>query len=287
MSRYRNIRLLSSTAQYLIIVILLVAVLFPIAWMVSTSFKNHHDLFETPPRWIPRNPTAAAYQRIFISRAGAGGVNFLTYFKNSLIVCGATVIFCILLAIFSGYALSRFHRRGRKSIFTSILITQMFPLPMFLITFYIMFMRLKLLNSYTGLIIAYTSFSLPFCIWMIKGFFDKIPLELEEAALIDGCSRMSALWRVVIPLVSPGVVAIGIFAFLSAWDEFMFSLTLMSQDAMRTLPPGIVLSFVGEFDVRWEDMMAASVVATLPVLIVFLILQKYLVEGLTAGDVKG
>jgi len=287
LSYYRNIRILSSTIQYLVIIILLMVVMFPIVWMVSTSLKEHYDLFETPPRWIPRNSTTAAYQRIFISRAGAGGVNFLTYFKNSLIVCSITVLFCILLAIFSGYALSRFHRRGEKSIFTSILITQMFPLPMFLISFYIMFMRLKLLNTYTGLIMAYTSFSLPFCIWMIKGFFDKIPLELEEAALIDGCSRMSALWRVVIPLVSPGIVAIGIFAFLSAWDEFMFALTLMSQDAMRTLPPGIVLSFVGEFDVRWEDMMAASVVATLPVLIVFLILQKYLVEGLTAGAVKG
>jgi len=287
LSYYRNIRILSSTIQYLVIIILLMVVMFPIVWMVSTSLKEHYDLFETPPRWIPRNSTTAAYQRIFISRAGAGGVNFLTYFKNSLIVCSITVLFCILLAIFSGYALSRFHRRGEKSIFTSILITQMFPLPMFLISFYIMFMRLKLLNTYTGLIMAYTSFSLPFCIWMIKGFFDKIPLELEEAALIDGCSRMSALWRVVIPLVSPGIVAIGIFAFLSAWDEFMFALTLMSQDAMRTLPPGIVLSFVGEFDVRWEDMMAASVVATLPVLIVFFILQKYLVEGLTAGAVKG
>ena len=287
LSYYRNIRILSSTIQYLVIIILLMVVMFPIVWMVSTSLKEHYDLFETPPRWIPRNSTTAAYQRIFISRAGAGGVNFLTYFKNSLIVCSITVLFCILLAIFSGYALSRFHRRGEKSIFTSILITQMFPLPMFLISFYIMFMRLKLLNTYTGLIMAYTSFSLPFCIWMIKGFFDKIPLELEEAALIDGCSRMSALWRVVIPLVAPGIVAIGIFAFLSAWDEFMFALTLMSQDAMRTLPPGIVLSFVGEFDVRWEDMMAASVVATLPVLIVFLILQKYLVEGLTAGAVKG
>jgi len=287
LSYYRNIRILSSTIQYLVIIILLMVVMFPIVWMVSTSLKEHYDLFETPPRWIPRNSTTAAYQRIFISRAGAGGVNFLTYFKNSLIVCSITVLFCILLAIFSGYALSRFHRRGEKSIFTSILITQMFPLPMFLISFYIMFMRLKLLNTYTGLIMAYTSFSLPFCIWMIKGFFDKIPVELEEAALVDGCSRMSALWRVVIPLVSPGIVAIGIFAFLSAWDEFMFALTLMSQDAMRTLPPGIVLSFVGEFDVRWEDMMAASVVATLPVLVVFLLLQKYLVEGLTAGAVKG
>jgi len=287
LSHYRTIRFVSGTVQYIVIILLLAAVMFPIIWMVSTSFKEHHDLFETPPRWIPRNPTTSAYQRIFISRAGAGGVNFLTYFKNSLIVCSATVLFCILLAIFSGYALSRFHRRGRKSLFTVILMTQMFPLPMFLITFYIMFMRLKLLNTYTGLIIAYTSFSLPFCIWMIKGFFDKIPVELEEAALVDGCSRMSALWRVVIPLVSPGIVAIGIFAFLSAWDEFMFALTLMSQDAMRTLPPGIVLSFVGEFDVRWEDMMAASVVATLPVLVVFLLLQKYLVEGLTAGAVKG
>ncbi|NPV53918.1 MAG: carbohydrate ABC transporter permease [Firmicutes bacterium] len=282
----RRKRLLAKVGTYAALVAMLVIIYFPVYWMVITSIKHHNVLFKLPPEWFPRKPTLLPYYNV-IASGQAEALNFLAYFRNSIIVSASTVFLSIILATMAGYAFSRFRYAGRRTTLTAILITQMFPLPMLLISFYIMFWRLRLLNTYTGLIISYTSFALPFCIWMLKGFFDKIPGELEEAALIDGCSRLQALCKVILPLALPGVLAVGVFSFLVAWDEFMFALTLMSQDSMRTIPPGVILSFVGEFDIRWEDMMAASIIVTVPVVVIFLGLQKYLIQGLTAGAVKG
>lgn len=164
---------------------------------------------------------------------------------------------------------------------------QMFPWALLLISLYIFYIKFRLLNTYFGLILAHTTFALPLTIWIIKGYFDTIPKELEESAYIDGCSRMRALVQVILPLAKPGVTAAGIYIFLFSWNDFLFGLTLTTQDTMRILSPGIVLQFVGEFEYRWVEMMASSLVVTLPIVILFLFFQKYFIQGLTAGAVKG
>ncbi|MEM5817111.1 MAG: carbohydrate ABC transporter permease, partial [Desulfitobacterium hafniense] len=152
---------------------------------------------------------------------------------------------------------------------------------------YLLYVKAHLLNTYLGMVIAFTSFALPFGIWMIKGFIDSVPVEVEQAAMVDGCSRMQALRTVVLPLITPGIVATGIFAFLDAWNNLLFPLTLTNEIAMKTLPAGMVMAFSGQFKSDWSGMMAASFITTLPVLIIFIFLQRYLVEGLTGGAVKG
>ena len=168
-----------------------------------------------------------------------------------------------------------------------VLATQMFPQGMLLISLYLIFMRLKLINTYPALILANTTFAIPFAIWILKGFFDTIPREIEDAALIDGCNRLSVMTKVILPLVAPGLVAAGVYTFLISWDEYLYASTLMARPQMRTLPPGIVQSFVGQFYLNWPNVMAASVLVTLPVTILFILFQKYLVQGLTSGAVKG
>lgn len=271
---------------YVVLFVALFVIMFPLYWMVNTSLKERQMLFVLPPEWVPQRPTINAYRTVLFAGGPADALNFLTYFRNSLIVSSLTVLVCIFLATLSGYAFSRLRLRRKRTLLTGLMICQMFPLPMLLISYYIIFRRFGLLNTYSGLVLSYTSFALPFCIWMLKGFFDRIPRELEEAALIDGCSRLQALRRVILPLSLPGILAVGVFSFLVAWDEFIFALTLMARDEMRTLPPGIILSFVGQFAIRWEDMMAASVIITVPVVVAFLILQRYLIQGLTAGAIK-
>ncbi|MGE3799079.1 MAG: carbohydrate ABC transporter permease, partial [Thermomicrobiales bacterium] len=185
------------------------------------------------------------------------------------------------------YALSRYPFRGSSKLMLSILSLQMFPQAMLLISFYVIFLQLRLLNTYQGLILANATFAVPFSIWMLKGFFDTVPREIEEAAMIDGCTRFSVLPRIVLPMVTPGLVAAGVYTFLIAWDEYLFASTLMINPEMRTLPPGIIQSFVGQFYLNWPNVMAASVLITIPVTVLFIFFQKYLVQGLTAGAVKG
>jgi len=168
-----------------------------------------------------------------------------------------------------------------------VLVSQMLPIVMLLIPFYIAFRKLGLLNTYVSVVFPYLVFTLPFSMWMLKGYFDTIPRALEEAAMIDGCGRVEAMRRVLLPNITPGLIATSIVAFIMAWDEFIIALTLLVSDNMRTLPPGIIMSFVGEFEIRWGDMMAASMIITIPVMLAFAFLHKHLVKGLIAGAVKG
>jgi multiple sugar transport system permease protein len=156
-----------------------------------------------------------------------------------------------------------------------------------LVGIYILFRQLALLDTYLGLVLAFTSFSLPFCIWMMRGFFDTVPPELEQAAMVDGATRLQALLRVILPLVGPGVIAVGLYSFLNAWNNLLFALSLTSSQDMRTIPPGFLLTYVGEFQYLWADAMAGSVMVSLPMIAVFIFLQRYLVRGMTAGAVKG
>jgi multiple sugar transport system permease protein len=218
-------------------------------------------------------------------------VNFGLYLRNSLIICGFTMLFAMIFSTLAAYALSRFRFPGTDLFSNSILATQMIPAIMYLIPLYIMFVKFTLLTgipvkgTFYGMIMIYSAFFLPFSIWILRGFFAAIPRELEEAALIDGCSRFKVFWHVALPLAIPGIIATGIYIFLTAWDELMFAWVLTNADTM-TIPVGIRL-FVGNYQNRFDLMMAAATVATLPVVVLFFMLQRHIVRGLTAGAVKG
>lgn len=218
-------------------------------------------------------------------------VNFGLYLRNSIIICGFTMVFAMIFATFAAYALSRFKFPGADLFSNATLATQMIPMIMYLIPIYIMFVKFTMLTgipvkgTFPGIILIYSAWFLPFSIWILRGFFAAIPKELEEAALIDGCSRLKVFWHVALPLAMPGIVATGIYVFLNAWDELMFAWVLTSADTM-TIPVGIRL-FVGNYQNRFDLMMAAATVATIPVVVLFFMLQRHIVRGLTAGAVKG
>ncbi len=218
-------------------------------------------------------------------------VNFGLYLRNSMIICGFTMFFAMILATLAAYALSRFRFPGSDLFSNAILATQMIPAIMYLIPIFIMFVRFTTLTgiavkgTFPGMIMIYTAFFLPFSIWILRGFFAAIPRELEEAALIDGCSRLKVFFYVALPLALPGIIATGIYIFLTAWDELMFA-WVMTNANTQTIPVGIRL-FVGNYQNRFDLMMAAAVVATIPVVVLFFLLQRHIVRGLTAGAVKG
>ncbi|MEA4900680.1 carbohydrate ABC transporter permease [Desulfitobacterium sp.] len=262
--------------------ILLLWTFFPIYWMLSTSFKSNLDVFQLPPEWWPANPTMENYAGLFSPETP-----IMRFFFNSFVTSVLTVLVTLVLATFSGYALSRLRFRFRNQILVSVLITQMFPLVVMLAPLYVLYNKAHLLNTYVGMVIAFTSFALPFGIWMIKGFVDTVPVEIEEAAMVDGCTRFQAMRKVVLPLTIPGIVSTGIFAFLDAWNNLLFPMVLTNDITMKTLPAGLVLVFTGAFKHNWGGMMAACIFSTIPVVIIFILLQRYLVDGLTGGAVKG
>lgn len=269
--------------KYILLTLLVILILWavlPFFWMVSTSFKATEETYTVPLVWIPRYPTIKNFLYV-VKRAP-----FLTYFRNSVVVAVSTTVIAIILASLAGYSFSRFKFLGGHSLLLIFLITQMFPGALLIIPLFQIIKALKLLNTLYALILSYITFSLPLCTWLMKGFFDQIPQELEEAAMIDGCSRVSAMVRVIFPLALPGVMAASIFSFIGAWDEFIFALIFTSTDKVRTLPVGLQ-RFITSYEIYWNHLGAASVLTTIPVVILFLFIQRHMVKGLTAGSVKG
>jgi len=252
----------------------------PFVWMLSTSFKTREDMFSKIPVLLPTMPTLANYDYVF-TKTLAG-----RFFLNSLLIAGATTILGILLTTLAAYSISRFHFRGRKVLATWLISGQMLPGVVTLIPLFVILTSLGLVNNYLGLIAVNLVGAIPFCTWMLKGYFDTVPVDLEEAAMIDGCSRLQAIRRVFLPVAAPGVAAVALFTFSTAWQEFMFALTLMKDPNLYPLSVGINF-FVGiQGTVLWGNIMAMAVLIIVPSLIFFLFLQRYLVSGLTAGAVK-
>lgn len=265
-----------------VLIIALVFFMFPVVWMFLTSFKTEAEYFSYPPVFIPKD---FSFRNYFNAMAfppdGRGGLQGL---RDSLVIASATTVASVLIGSLAAYSLSRFRTGGDNFSFW-ILSTRMFPpvaaaLPLFLI-----FRQIKLLDTHLALIIANTVFALPFVIWLLKGFFDELPLELEEAALIDGCSHWGAFTRVALPLVTPGLVATALFSFIFAWNEFMFAL-LLTRRTVRTLTI-IVPSLVGGHEILWGEIAALGTIAIIPGILLSLLLQRYLIRGLTMGAVKG
>ncbi len=253
---------------------------FPIYWMLVTSLTPNQAVFAFPPRFFPTDITIEHYLN-FIQNP-----RLLNYLINSIIVATATAIGSVLVSMYAAYSFSKFRYRGRQSLMVLVLSAQMFPQSLLLITLYLMFSALGLLNSYLALILSFTTFTLPLCIWMLKSYLDKIPNDLIEAAKVDGASQMMIIHRVVLPLAKPALVSTGLFAFIRGWNDFVYALTLAGPEK-QTLPPGMVLMYIGEFQAAWADMMAAALIVSLPVAIAFMVVQRHIVEGLTAGAVKG
>ena len=268
------------TLTYLAIALLLLLFIFPIYWMVISSLKDNSVLMRTPPQLYPTFSTFRNYLSVITN------TKYLNYIKNSLIVAALTVVVDLALAIFAGYSLSRFRYPGRKAIMTLTLSAQVFPTVVIIISLYAFFSKLNLMNTYAGLTLADVAMSLPLSVWMLKSFADTVPQSLDEAARIDGCSRFMTMIRIVMPLMKPGMLAVAIYAFLQSWDDYMIGLIVMTKTAMKTLPVGIAETFLGEFGFDYAGMMTISVVASLPVVLLFLFFNKYMVAGLTGGAVK-
>lgn len=260
----------------------LLLLFLPLYWLLITSIKPNQAAFDLPPEFFPSKPTLGSYISQLLDRSG-----FLTYFFNSVITASLATVLSIVVSVFAGYAFSRLRFPAKRAALLFILTSQMFPLVVLLVGIYVLFRQLNLLDSYLGLVFAFTTYSLPLSIWMMRGFFDTVPPELEQAAMVDGATRLQALARVVLPLIGPGVIAVGLYSFLNAWNNLLYALSLTSSQDMRTIPPGFLLTYVGEFQYQWADAMAGSVMVSLPMIAVFIFLQRYLVQGMTAGAVKG
>lgn len=258
-------------------------VALPLYVVLVTSIKPLKDV-RGVFTWIPSEITLAPYLDIWST------VPLGKYFVNSLIVTTSATVLSVTLAVLAGYALARLRFKGQRSYSLVVLSTQMFPGILFLLPLFLIFVQIQkvigiqLTGSYTGLIITYMTFSLPFSIWMLTGYFASIPQELEEAAMIDGTNRLGALWRVIIPVAKPGIVAVAVYAFITAWGEVLFASVLTTRDT-RTLSIGLQ-GYSSQQDVLWNQLMAAAVVVSLPVLIGFMLVQRHLVAGLSAGAVK-
>ncbi len=257
--------------------------LFPFIWMLSTSFKTNSEIYTAAPTFVPKEPTAAGYVNMFTTETST--FNFKQWAANSVFVAFLTTVFSMVIAVLGGYGISRYRFRGRGALSYVVLTTQVLPGSLLMIPLYIIMGNFNLLDTKTGLMLAYVTFTVPFCTWMMKGFFDSIPISLEEAAKVDGAGTFRCFATVVLPLTVPGLVSTGLFAFINGWNEYLFASSFMQSYGNWTLPVGIA-SFKGQYATDWGTLMAGSVLITIPVVILFLGLQKHLVGGMTAGAVK-
>ena len=253
---------------------------FPAVWILFTSLKTEVELVSKPITWWPHAPTLGNYLRAFTDQP------LLQYLGNSAVVAAGSTALSLLVAALAAYAIARLNLKHRQLILTAIVASSMFPLVTLLVPIFETMRTLGLLNSYVALILPYTVLNLPVCTLVLVSFFQSIPKDLENAAMIDGCTRLGALWRVVVPLAAPGVFTAGILAFVNAWDEFLLALSLNASPGMRTLPVGITL-YQGEFSFPWPIISAALVVAIVPIAVLIAVFQERVVGGLTQGGLKG
>ncbi len=256
--------------------------MLPFVWVFLASFKTRAELYATPIVYLPASLSVANYVEAWTSKL----TPFSRFFANSLWVSSVTMVATTLVSILAGYALARFRFAGRQTFLLIFLATQMFPAVLLIAPLLSQWYALGLIDTYQALIYSNFSFTVPFTVWMLVGYFESIPIELEESAMLDGCNRFGALCRVVLPLAAPGVAATAIFAFVASWSELLFAITFTSQTEMRTLSAGL-LFMVGQYEIQWGQLSAGVIISTVPVAILFTYLQRHLIQGLSAGAVKG
>jgi multiple sugar transport system permease protein/raffinose/stachyose/melibiose transport system permease protein/trehalose/maltose transport system permease protein len=262
------------------VILLVLVCLFPFWWMVLSSFKTLRELYTIPPIWWPEAPTWTNYYKVIFES------NIPRYFLNSVVISVGATGLALILAIFASYGFARFEFRGKPLLQAFVLIGQLLPTAAIILPLFITLRVLGLVNTYWGLILVYMIITLPLSVWMLTSYFRAIPKELDEAAIIDGASRLGVLFRITLPLSIPGLVAVLVYSFVTTWNEFIFALCFATDSSVKTLPIGLA-EFSTEFNTDWGAVMAASVVMTLPIALLFLSMQRLFVGGMTAGATKG
>jgi multiple sugar transport system permease protein len=271
-------------AGRIFLVLMLIYTALPMIWMLLTSIKSGFAAMQFPPQWWPSEPTLASYQKL-LDPQNSVGQDFLRFFWNSLFVSVCTTLLAVIVAVPAAYAFSRFSFPGRRFLFFAVLLRNMFPAVIFLVPLFILMRVLGLVNTHGSLILTYLTFGLPLAIWLLKGFYDNIPIQLEQAARIDGATRFQAFLLIVTPLSVPGIIATAIYSFIGAWNEYIYAATFLTKNEQLTLPVGIQ-RFFSENTTDFPGLMAASFMMSVPVVILFLLLQRYFVRALTEGAVK-
>jgi ABC-type glycerol-3-phosphate transport system permease component len=252
----------------------------PILWGLVTALKLPQQILTYPPQWIPTPPSLHSLFQAWQNS------NLPIYFRNSILVSAVTVVLSLVLGAHAAYALARFRFRGQSLILVGLLATSMIPGIAILVPLYDLAVHLGLYNTFAGLILVYTAWNVPILVWLLKGFFESVPVELEEAALVDGCSRLRAFYQIVLPMARPGLLSGGVMALMFTWNDFLIAFTLTISEDHRLLSVGLY-SYISNYGIDWGLLMAATVIALVPVLAVFFLLQRRLVDGLMAGAVKG
>lgn len=258
----------------------LLLALFPIYWMINTSFKPIEEATSVPIQYWPKNFTLDNYKDVLRL------TNFPVFFLNSLVISVISAFLTVVLGMFAAYGIARFKFRGKGFAMLVLLVTQMVPALVLIVPLFIGFSKMGIIDTKLSLIIPYFIMAIPFCTLMMVGFFKQVPYVLEESAMLDGCTRMKSLFLVVLPVIMPGLVSSFVFAFISAWNELFFGVMFINSEMQKTIPPGISM-FIQKVDVNWSNMTAAATLSMLPVMIMFLVVQKYLVQGISDGAVKG
>lgn len=261
-------------------IIVCIYAIFPFYWMVNTSLKFDFEIYQDTPTFFPNQPTILRYSEALIQG------RFLIYTLNSVIVAGLATIISLILATMAGYGFARYKFPFGKVLLFGILLTYTFPRVLSAIPFYHIFRQFGLINTRISLIIVYITFSLPFAVWLMRNYFLSLPVSLEESAMIDGCTRLQAVWKVILPIAKPAIAAAAIYNFIAGWNEFMFASIFITSRHLRTLPIGLA-ALIGEHVTDWGMLMAGAVISTVPIVILFAFLQKYLVTGLASGATKG
>ncbi len=262
------------------LMVFLVVILFPFFWIMSTSLKEPQEIMSSVLTYIPQAPTLKNYAKVWNS------IGFNRYFFNSFCASGVAVINVTIVSLLGGYALARYKFKGKNVVMLLLLMTQMIPGIILVIPLFKVWLQLRLNNTLYSLMLTYSTTQLPFCLVMMSGFFAGLPRELEEAAQIDGCSLLGALFRILIPTIAPGIVATGAFAFVNSWNDFVYALNFINNQKLFTLPVGLSM-MKGEFTIDYGALCAGCIISLIPVLLLFAYIQKYLVKGLAAGAVKG
>ncbi len=280
MTMNKKKRTLILVLVYVLCILISIFALAPFVWGISTSLKNNTEVYSLTPTLIPKKVTLANYIAVFHDSS------MMHYFRNSLIVSLLSTAVSMVVALLAAYGFSRYRFPGRSAMLTSVLFIRILPRVCLLVPFYMILAKLKLINSIPGLVLVYLVVGMPLTVWLLKGYIDGIPIEVEESAFVDGCGPVQSLIYVVMPMVAPALAAVAMFVFILAWNEFMFPLLFAKDQACRTLSVGLAF-YIDETGIQWGQMMAASILMSLPAILVFSYAQKYIVSGLSEGAVKG
>lgn len=280
MMNRRQKRAIGSVAAALAALVVVAIALIPVWWGFVTSLKPAAQIMAFPPKWLPEPPTLASYVQVWQQS------NLPIYFRNSIIVTLAALVVALVVSVHAAYALARFSFRGRNAVMVALLATSMIPGIAILVPLYDLAVHVKLYDTFAGLVIVYAAWNVPILVWLLRGFFESVPIELEEAARIDGCSRLKAFYKIVLPMSQPGLLAAAIMVIMFVWNDFLIAFALTISENRRLLSVGLY-TYISNYGVEWGQLTAATMIALVPVIAVFFLLQRRLVEGLMAGALKG